>query len=83
MIGTNKTDARETVETLISDLKPEANKPGRIAVNSLLLQRDCRVVDFAAWQRIQKVEESAARGSAPRAKFSRVEDMIGVLENLS
>ena len=83
VIGTNKTDARETVETLISDLKPEANKPGRIAVNSLLLQRDCRVVDFAAWQRIQKVEESAARGSAPRAKFSRVEDMIGVLENLS
>ncbi|MBR72544.1 MAG: ferredoxin-NADP reductase [Rhodospirillaceae bacterium] len=80
VIGTNKTDARETVENMLKDLMPQ-EKSGRKAIDVLLTERGCRVVNFADWQKIQQAEENAATGGAPRAKFVNVRDMIDVLEN--
>ena len=86
IIGTNKPDAVETVQSLIEDLPGlEAGEvdtdPG--APIRLLEERDVRVVDFDDWCRIDAAE--VARGETegrPRNKFVRVEEMLRACEVL-
>ena len=86
IIGTNKPDAVETVQSLIEDLPGlEAGEvdtdPG--APIRLLEERDVRVVDFDDWCRIDAAE--VARGESegrPRNKFVRVEEMLRACEVL-
>tara|TARA_Y100001970_G_scaffold294349_1_gene451227 strand:- start:7841 stop:9205 length:1365 start_codon:yes stop_codon:yes gene_type:complete len=83
VIGTNKIDARETVDLMLKDIGVGKNKPGRAAINLLLSERGCRAVNYSAWNKIQQAEEDAAVGDAPRAKFVNVEDMMSILDNNS
>lgn len=83
VIGTNKPDSLETVKTLLSDLDRLApcKEPDSDAVHRLLTDRGIRVVSYADWKRIDAAE--IARGAAknkPRERFSRVEDMLAVLD---
>ena len=39
-----------------------------------------RPVDWAGWQQIEKAEVAAATKPAPRRKFVRIDDMLGVLD---
>jgi ferredoxin--NADP+ reductase len=85
VIGTNKPDSSETVEQVLADASagvlPRRTLPRRDAVDMLLASRGVRVVSFADWQRIDATEQQRgkARG-APREKFTRIEEMLAVLD---
>ena len=84
IIGTNKPDAVETVQSMAADLPGlefEDVDPDPAAPVLLLERRGVRVVDFADWGRIDTAE--VARGEAegrPRCKFVRVEEMLRACE---
>jgi len=83
VIGTNKPDSQNTVSELLLDLPKldPCHVPDGGAVRELLAGRGVRVVSFADWQKIDsaEVERGKAKGK-PREKFTRVEDMLAVLE---
>lgn len=80
VIGTNKKDAQETVDTLIADL--EAGRiPERPAVDQsleeLLVERGCEHVTYAGWQTIDRAEVAAGEPHGrPRVKFCRIEELV-------
>ena len=74
-IGTNRTDAQEVAAKLLAAEKP-SGKAGRKGLDALIKERNLDVVTFADWKKIEAAEEKAAKGSHPRAKFHRVEDML-------
>lgn len=82
IIGTNRADSVATVNALLADLSQldTGPKPGAEALSGLLAAGDRRVVSYADWLVIDQaeVERGAAKGK-PRAKFTRVEEMLGVL----
>ena len=82
VIGTNKKDSAETVESLIEDvphLEP-CEKPDSQAVSDLLAERKVRVVSFDDWRKIDKAELDAGKAAGKaREKFVTVQDMLGVL----
>lgn len=84
VIGTNKPDAAETVDSFLAD-----DAAGRLVratrdrseLDALLASRGTRVVSWGDWQQIDRQEQ--ARGQprrAPREKFTRVSEMLNVLE---
>lgn len=84
VIGTNKPDSLETVKTLLSDLErlTPCAEPDSQAVENLLRERGVRVVSFDDWKRIDAEEIArGARKGKPRERFSRVEDMLAVLDS--
>ena len=85
IIGTNKPDSGETVESLVEDAKAgkchTPTKTDPAAVQALLKERGVRYVTFADWLIIDELEQD--RGEAigrPRLKFSRIEDMLDALD---
>jgi len=82
VIGTNKPDAVESVQSLLSDLPAltPCEKPDTNALVALLQDRGVRVVSFTDWEVINAAE--LARGEAvgkPREKFSTVDEMLNLL----
>ena len=65
---------------MILEALPRGKKPGRAALETLLAERGVRVVDFDAWKRIDAAETAAAAKGAPRAKLTRIADMLKVLD---
>ena len=85
IIGTNKPDSIETADSLLADFKAgqvlSPKNPSRDAVESLLKGRGVRVVSYADWQRLDRLE--LARGEAvgrPRLKFCTIEEMLTALD---
>ncbi len=79
VVGTNRTDAGILVKRIAEDLaaKPPADgKPGGAAVAALLHERGVRVVDFAAWKRIDAAEIARATPPKPREKFVTTETLL-------
>jgi ferredoxin--NADP+ reductase len=82
VIGTNKKDAADTVESLIADLEAgKLPRPGPAAdpgaIESLLAERKPDHVTFPGWQAIDAAE--VARGEPegrPRIKFCTVDEML-------
>ena len=77
-IGTNKTDATETVDRMIEDFNAGLlpDPAGKASVRRVLRGRGARAVDHEAWRRIDVLERR--RGVAegrPRVRFTRVDDM--------
>jgi ferredoxin--NADP+ reductase len=60
VIGTNKADAKETVEQLVADLDtlPRAPQRGPDAIIDRLAQRGVGVVTWAGWQAIDAAERA-------------------------
>ncbi len=82
IIGTNKPDSVATVKALLEDLEHgkllEPETPS--AVIELLESRNVRYVTYADWQIIDQIEtERGAALGKPRLKFSRVDEMLEVL----
>jgi ferredoxin/flavodoxin---NADP+ reductase len=81
VIGTNKKDATETVELLLSDVasgrlqrKPEATVE---AVDALLAERGARVVEYAGWTAIDEAERAAGEKSGrPRVKLCSWDELL-------
>ncbi len=78
-IGTNKNDSLEVVDRLVAELGGPA-RPGRPAIDRKLAERGVRIVSYADWQIIDRLEVEAAAPGAPRRKFVTPEEMLAALE---
>lgn len=84
VIGTNKPDAIESVNSMFEDLQKgkiqPAPAPDPGAIVALLAQRGVRAVSEAEWQRIDAAEIAAGKAvGKPRSKFIDPAEMLGVL----
>lgn len=79
VIGTNKTDGDVAAEQIVADIE-RGHKPGRPDFERLLTERGVRWVTFEDWERIEAGEVAAAPPGAPRRKFTRVDEMLAVLD---
>lgn len=77
VIGSNRADAAETIETLLADLDQveRASRPQDVGETRIGLPR--YAIDFEMWRRIDQAERSAgALREKPRCKFVSVEAML-------
>ncbi len=86
VIGTNKTDAQETVASMVEDLKagslPEVESPGIDSAAELMQSRVPKVVAYGDWTRIDEAETSRGEQSGrPRVKFTSISEMLDILES--
>ena len=82
IIGTNRADSIETVESIIADLGGLTNtpKPGLAALRALLAERGIRTVSIEDWRTIDAKEiERGQKSGKPREKFTRVDEMLELL----
>jgi len=86
IIGTNITDARDTVASMLEDLplltSTNSNKLGRDGLLALLTERNVKVVDWNSWREINRVETDPGRrrsDSQPREKLVSVDGMLDIL----
>ncbi len=81
VIGSNKACARQTVRALVEDAAAgrlaQPAKPAS-AIEALLRERQCKVVDFQGWRNIDRHERAHARDGQPRNKLVRLDDMLRV-----
>ena len=85
VIGTNKTDAQETVQCMIEDLVAgkilQPDDASREAVDTLVRERQPETITFDDWKRIDAKEiENGEAQNRPRVKFTNVADMLAVLK---
>jgi len=83
IIGTNRADSVETVESVLEDLPKmrSAPKAGAAALEASLRAGGGRIVSYGEWQKIDGSERSRgqARGK-PREKFTIVGEMIAAID---
>lgn len=77
VIGTNKSDAAETVRTLLADLSDRPRVSGG-AIDALLAARGVRPVTYDDWLAIEAAEAELARslGRGERVKLVGLEAML-------
>ncbi|MEO3883879.1 FAD-dependent oxidoreductase [Nonomuraea sp. B5E05] len=77
VIGTNKSDAAETVRTLLADLAGH-ERAQRGSVDALLAERGVRPVTYEEWLAIERAEAELARslGRGERVKLVGLEAML-------
>jgi ferredoxin--NADP+ reductase len=71
ILGTNKRDSQETVDSIVEDLRTGA-VPGRQTDDDLPLEGH---IDFAGWKRIDETEVEAGAGERPRVKLTGVDEL--------
>lgn len=84
IIGTNKTDAKETVACMMEDLRETKHlmpdNPDKEAARDLVKARQPQFISYADWLAIDEVEVARGQESnRPRVKFINVKDMLAVL----
>ena len=85
VIGTNKPDSLESVNSLLEDFKqeklPVAQDPEPEAIDKLLQERNVRYVTFEDWKKIDELERArGAEQGRPRVKFVSIEEMLAAIE---
>lgn len=83
VIGTNKADASDTIDCLMADLPTitPAPEPDLALVDSLLQERGLTYVTIEGWRILDQIETMRGTDSGrPRVKFTRVQDMLGAIE---
>jgi ferredoxin--NADP+ reductase len=82
VIGTNRADSVETVESVFEDLAQVApvERPGSSGLKAALTARDVRIITYAEWQVIDAFERKRGepRGK-PREKFTKIPEMMECL----
>jgi ferredoxin/flavodoxin---NADP+ reductase len=83
VIGTNKKDARETVDAILADLAAEAlpipATPDGGAIEELLRLRRPDLVTYEGWSEIDRHERNLGEPHGrPRIKLTRIEHMLQV-----
>jgi ferredoxin--NADP+ reductase len=81
IIGTNKRDAQETVNTLLGDLDAERlatpSDPDRDSMEALLAERQPDAVSYAGWQAVDRAEREAGEPHGrPRVKLCSFEELL-------
>jgi ferredoxin--NADP+ reductase len=84
VIGTNKTDAQETVACMVEDLKADhllAPESAEVdAARKLIESRQPEFVSYDDWSAIDAAElKKGADSNRPRVKFTNIKDMLAVL----
>jgi len=84
VIGTNKPDAAETVEAMLTDARAgKVLNPANgtaAAAEALVRGHQAHVVTYDDWRRLDALELSHGKEQGrPRVKFTRVEDMLAAL----
>ncbi len=83
IIGTNRADSVETVGQLLSDIGADFALPrsGMTRLRALLQTRGVHTVDNDGWHAIDAAEiERGKPQGKPREKFTRVDEMLSLLE---
>ena len=85
IIGTNKPDSVETVNSLLEDFRAgkvlSPATPDRSKLEELLKSRNIQYVTFADWHFLDTVEQERGEfRSAPRLKFSKVDEMLQAIK---
>lgn len=85
VIGTNKPDSIETVDTLLGDFRAgllENSVASRAAMETVLSERGKQFVTFGDWQRLDRLEQAnGEKLGRPRLKFTDIPSMIEALRN--
>jgi ferredoxin/flavodoxin---NADP+ reductase len=81
IIGTNKRDAQETVNTLLADLDAgDLGSPSdsdRDSLDALIAERQPDAVSYAGWQEVDRVEREAGEPHGrPRVKLCTFEELL-------
>ena len=84
VIGTNKPDAVETVNSMLEDAAAGVafapTRPGVEEAQALVAARQPRSVTYADWQKLDQMEiQRGQEVGRPRLKFTRVEAMLNAL----
>jgi ferredoxin--NADP+ reductase len=82
IIGTNKRDAQETVDTVLEDLDagrlPSPADPDRASLEALIAERQPEAVSYAGWQAIDRAEKTAGEPHGrPRVKLCSFDELLG------
>jgi len=85
VIGTNKTDAQETVNCMVEDLRAGSIlhpvSPGLDAAEALIRSRQPDAFTYDDWSRMNQIEVGKGEQTGrPRVKFTEVSQMLEVLE---
>lgn len=83
VIGTNKPDAQASVQMLLEDIAslPQASHRDSTRLADKLADSKRRVVSFADWEKIDAAEvRNGEAVGKPREKFTRIEEMLAVLD---
>ncbi len=75
VIGTNRVDSREVVSLIMKDA-PSGLHSGSSALDSLLSQRNVRVINLLDWRKIDEAEMAGVSGGRPRIKFTTSDAML-------
>ncbi len=94
VIGTNKKDAQETVDAMLTDLLPPSDgdgarsepgaahipaAPDAAAVEALLRSRQPELVTYSGWEAIDRHERALGEPAGrPRVKLTRIEQLLEV-----
>jgi ferredoxin/flavodoxin---NADP+ reductase len=81
IIGTNKKDAQETVDSVLADAAAgsllEPSHPERDEIESLLSERKPDHVTYAGWEAIDRAEKDAGEPHGrPRVKLTKTEELL-------
>ena len=81
IIGTNKRDAQETVNTLLEDVEAgrllEPSDPDPESLEQLLTERKPDHVTYEGWEAIDRAEREAGEAQGrPRMKLTRTEELL-------
>lgn len=81
VIGTNKPDAGETAESMLTDAAAGATlAPTQGDIEALVRSRQPDLVTWADWVKLNQVETAAGKtGSRPRVKLVRVQEMLAAI----
>ncbi|KAI9355534.1 hypothetical protein BD770DRAFT_444632 [Pilaira anomala] len=82
VIVTTMSDAYETADTIVDDLKngKPMLKPTHDDIQKLLEERHIRPVSYRDWKKIEAAEFAMGEKlGKPREKFTKIEDMLSVL----
>jgi len=83
VIGTNRADSVDTVQSIIEDLAmlKAATKPGMVGLRHVLVERGASAVSYPEWQKIDAAERARGRDRGkPREKFTRIADMLAAIQ---
>lgn len=81
VISTNRPDGVTAAEHILEDIgSGKEDKPGREALETLLQERNVRIVRYEDWKTIEAAEIENAEAGSPRKKFVTIKDMLGVLD---
>ena len=86
VIGTNKKDARETVERLLADLAGEGTRDTGVErperLEQWLLGKQPELVSHTGWRAIDEVEQHAGQEQGrPRVKLVRTQDLLAAVRD--